>query len=556
MREQEELQTRIKGLIIARIAMVTFLLAVFVFMQANAPDVQTRLSIPYFYSIILIVYLLSLFYPLMARIIAQPAMQLYIQAMMDVIIITAIIYVTGGIRSTYAVFYPLVIIYTVLYLGRNAGLIAASAASICYGLLIDLEFYKVIEPFTYSSMWEIPDTAGHVFLRIFINMVSFYLIALLASFVVEKERKTRALLAEKESAFNRLDVLYRAIIESIDAGIMTIDPEGRVKSFNRAAEEITGWRYPEVENRSITEILPDWRMLFERRLTDERQVQGRLEMPVTVSRGRKIVLGCSLSPLRDHDGVKIGDIIIFQDLTAVKEMEEIMERNRRLAFVGEMAAGLAHEIRNPLASISGAVQMLQREQGIGNTETRLMQLIIRSKDQLEGFIKDFLMLARPERGEHGPQSVSELVGEVLEGVMVKPDWNDRITINNDLEPGLTLLGNREEFRQMFWNLILNAAQAMPAGGILKITARKRRQGDKEGVELVFYDTGKGIAAQDKNMIYEPFFTTKERGTGLGLAIGLRIVNGYGCRLSFESEDGRGTSFTVWLPVGDHKSGGL
>jgi len=144
----------------------------------------------------------------------------------------------------------------------------------------------------------------------------------------------------------------------------------------------------------------------------------------------------------------------------------------------------------------------------------------------------------------------------LEGAMVKPDWNDRITINNDLEPGLTLLGNREEFRQMFWNLILNAAQAMPAGGILKITARKRRQGDKEGVELVFYDTGKGIAAQDKNMIYEPFFTTKERGTGLGLAIGLRIVNGYGCRLSFESEDGRGTSFTVWLPVGDHKSGGL
>ncbi len=556
MREQEELQARIKGLIIARIAMVTFLLAVFVFMQANAPDVQTRLSIPYFYSIILIVYLLSLFYPLMARIIAQPAMQLYIQAMMDVIIITAIIYVTGGIRSTYAVFYPLVIIYTVLYLGRNAGLIAASAASISYGLLIDLEFYKVIEPFTYPSMWEIPDTAGHVFLRIFINMVSFYLIALLASFVVEKERKTRALLAEKESAFNRLDVLYRAIIESIDAGIMTIDLEGRVKSFNRAAEEITGWRYPEVENKSIGEILPDWKTLFEHRITDERQVQGRLEMPVTVSHGRKIILGCSLSPLRDHDGGKIGDIIIFQDLTAVKEMEEIMERNRRLAFVGEMAAGLAHEIRNPLASISGAVQMLQREQGIGDTETRLMQLIIRSKDQLEGFIKDFLMLARPERGEHGPVSVSELVGEVLEGAMVMPDWNDRIAINNDLVPGLTLLGNREEFRQMFWNLILNAAQAMPAGGILKITARKRRQGNEEGVEVVFSDTGKGISARDKNMIYEPFFTTKERGTGLGLAIVLRIVNGYGGRLSFESEEGHGASFTLWLPAGDHKSGGL
>ena len=354
---------QIRMLLISRIAMATFLLAIFVFMQNQSPDFASRISIPYFYGIILAIYILSLFYSALSRISANHRMQIYFQVMTDVIVITALIYVTGGIRSTYAVFYPLVIIYAVLYLGRNGGLIAASAASICYGLLIDLEFYRLIKPLSYPSMWEIPDTAGHVFYRIFVNIVSFYLIAGLASFVVEKERKTRALLAEKESAFNKLDLLYRSIIESVDAGILTIDMEKRIKSFNRAAEKITGWSFTEVENRGIDEVFTNWGSLLENKGSYDRQIQGRIEMTVMAKDGRKLIVGCLPSVLRDHDDHKFGDILIFQDLTAVKQMEEVLERNRRLAFVGEMAAGLAHEIRNPLASISGAVQMLQRETG-------------------------------------------------------------------------------------------------------------------------------------------------------------------------------------------------
>lgn len=547
---------QIRNLLVSRIAMATFLLAVFVFMQNYSPDFAGRVSIPYFYGITLAIYILSLFYVVLSRISPNYRMQIYLQVTTDVFLITALIYVTGGVRSTYAVFYPLVIIYAVLYLGRNGGLIAASTASICYGLLIDLEFYRIIEPLAYPSMWEIPDTAGHVFYRIFVNILSFYLIAGLASFVVEKEKRTRALLAEKESAFNKLDLLYRSIIESVDAGILTVDMEGRIKSFNRAAEKITGWSLSEVENRRLDEVFANWENILENKGTYERQIQGQIEMTITAKDGRRLVVGCLPSALRDRDDQKFGDILIFQDMTAAKQLEEVLERNRRLAFVGEMAAGLAHEIRSPLASISGAVQMLRRDGGFTATEARLMQLIMRSKDQLEGFIKDFLLLARPARGPQEVVGLMELMAEVVEAVRVTPDWNSAIKLEECFEPGLAVRGNREELRQLAWNFILNAVQAMPTGGVLKLAARRRANGNQPGVEIIVEDTGAGISEGNGQSIFEPFFTTKERGTGLGLAIVMRIVNSYGGKLSFKSALGRGSAFQVWLPGGENISGGF
>jgi two-component system sensor histidine kinase PilS (NtrC family) len=189
MTDGENLDGKIKGLILARVAMATFLLGIFIFLQIKAPDFLSQPSISYFYGIIALTYLLSLGFSILSRISTNHRTHLYLQIMTDVLMITALIYVTGGIRSTYAVFYPLVIIYSVLYLGRNGGLITASAASISYGLLIDLEYYRVITTFSHPYSWEVPDTAGHLFLRIFVNIISFYLIALLASFVVEKEKK-------------------------------------------------------------------------------------------------------------------------------------------------------------------------------------------------------------------------------------------------------------------------------------------------------------------------------------------------------------------------------
>ena len=552
---EENLEGKIKGLILSRVAMATFLLGIFIFLQIKAPDFLAQRSISYFYGIIALIYLLSLAFSVLSRIFTNQQIHIYLQTITDVVIITALIYVTGGIRSTYAVFYPLVIIYSVLYLGRNGGLITASAASIFYGLLIDLEYYRVITPLSHPYIWEIPDTAGHVFLRISINILSFYLIALLASFVVEKEKKTRALLAEKESAFNQLDLLYRSIIESVDAGILTIDLGGRIKSFNRAAEQLTGWSFDSLENHSIQNIFPFWKELYVNSVNIDGSFKGRFEMPAVVIQDRRLILGCALSALRDNSGRKIGDILIFQDLTKVKEMEAVLERNRRLAFVGEMAAGLAHEIRNPLASISGSIQMLMKESSVGTTEGRLMQVIMRGKDQLEGFVKDFLLLARHNRGPHQEVLIGDIVGEVLEAARVMPDWNDNIEISDSIEEGCAIKGNREEMRQLIWNLILNAAQAMPEGGHLAVSVRKKNLETYEGLEIVVTDNGVGINDENKKMIFEPFFTTKERGTGLGLAIVMRIVNSYGGSLLFESTSGTGTKFVIQLPKAGFITGG-
>lgn len=547
MIDGENIEGRIKGLILSRVAMATFLLAVFIFLQINAPDFLSHPAISYFYGIIALIYLLSLLFSILSRIFPNHRTHIYLQTVTDVAIITALIYVTGGIRSTYAVFYPLVIIYSVLYLGRNGGLITASVASISYGLLIDLEYYRIIQPFSHPYIWEVPDTAGHVFLRISINIISFYLIALLASFVVEKEKKTRALLAEKESAFKQLDLLYRSIIESVDAGILTIDLEGKIKSFNRAAEQITGWTFATLENNRIQDIFPHWEELSLNRVNIDESVKGRFEMPAVAIKDRHLILGCALSTLRDNAGDKIGDILIFQDLTKVKEMEAVLERNRRLAFVGEIAAGLAHEIRNPLASISGSIQMLMKESALGTTEGRLMHVIMRGKDQLEGFIKDFLLLARHDRGPHQEVIFDDVIREVLESAQVMPDWNKNIEISETLEKGVAIKGNRQELRQLIWNLILNAAQAMPEGGRLAVCIGNKYLSAQEGIELVVTDNGTGITEENQKLMFEPFFTTKERGTGLGLAIVMRIVNSYGGNLLFESTAGMGTKFMIWLP---------
>jgi len=343
-------------------------------------------------------------------------------------------------------------------------------------------------------------------------------------------------------------LLYRSIIESIDAGILTIDLEGRIKSFNRAAEHITGWSFTSVENRRLQDIFPAWKELSVNSFNDDNgSIKGRFEMPAVVIQDRRLILGCALSALRDNSSQKIGDILIFQDLTKVKEMEAVSERNRRLAFVGEMAAGLAHEIRNPLASISGSIQMLMKESSMGTTEGRLMQVIMRGKDQLEGFVKDFLLLARHNRGHHHEVLIGGVIGEVLEAARVMPDWNSNIEISDTLEEGCAIKGNREEMRQLIWNLILNAAQAMPEGGRLAVGVRKKNLETHEGLEIIVADNGVGITDENKKMIFEPFFTTKERGTGLGLAIVMRIVNSYGGNLLLESTSGIGTKFVIWLP---------
>ncbi|HLA27880.1 MAG TPA: ATP-binding protein [Syntrophales bacterium] len=546
--QTENLTARIRWLMLARVAIITFLLGMAAFSELKGMALFPERSLSFYYVIIVTVYSLSFFYLFLLYLSKNIKINAYIQTMCDAALITYLVYVTGGTLSIYSVFYNLVIVYSVLFMGRGGAIIIASVCSIFYGALLDMEYYGLINPL-YVTIGDYPIQAGYVFSRIFTHILSFYMTAFLASFVVEQERKARALLAEKESAFEQLDLLHRSIVESANLGILTINLSGKIKSFNKAAQEITDYAFADVEGKSILEILPIYGDMPAKRDAFQTPAENRFEVVFKTKKDRKVILGCSVSPLKNNKDERIGDILIFQDLTSIKKMEEIYEKSRRMALIGEMAARLAHEIRNPLASISGSIQVLSRSLYLPHSDERLMRIILRGKEQLESFMKDFLLLARPTPGSPEMIDSREIMEEALDALQYGQDWHEGIEIRKSLEENIFIYANRSEIRQVIWNLLLNALQAMPAEGALTVKTKKNSfDGFPDGLEILVSDTGCGIEEKDLEKVFEPFYTTKEQGTGLGLAIVSRVVEAIKGKIKISSEIGRGTSFLLYLPA--------
>ena len=260
-----------------------------------------------------------------------------------------------------------------------------------------------------------------------------------------------------------------------------------------------------------------------------------------------MILGISESPLFER-GVKIGSILIFQDLTSFKEMEREGEKNKQFAFIGQMAAGLAHELRTPLQSISGSIQILRRDLKLEPTDERLMQVILRAKDQMESLVRNFLLMARSNLGRRSETDIGRLVEDVIESLTFGAEWNSRVELRKTLGQELLVMGDPAEIRQILWNLMINAMQSMPEGGTLSVTACPDRiDGEAPAVRIEIGDTGCGIDAADLDKIWEPFYTTKERGSGLGLAIVRRIVENHGGAVAVRSDARSGTQFSIRLP---------
>jgi len=538
--EDNSLKRRLRWLIFFRVAIATFLLGIAIFIRIKTAESSSQTALVPMYFILTLIYVFSFACLFIPKIIKNIRTNIYLQSLSDIFLITGLVYVTGGIESIYSVLYPLVIIYSALFLEGRGSLISASAGGIFYGLLLDLEYYGFIQPVSPLG-YDYNFDANYVFSRIFIHIISFYMIALLTGFAVKREKKARDLLSEKESAFDQLDLLHKSIIESVDTGILTVDLNGNIKSFNAGAEKITGYLHSEIINKKIDYVFPVFSSALNKK--SQREPGSRFEV---ADSGK--ILGCSIFPLVDGNREKIGNILIFQDLTVIKEMEREIEKNKRLAFVGEMAAGLAHEIRNPLASISGPVQMLSKDLRLNETDKRLMQIILRGKDRLEGFVKDFLLLARPKQSERKDVEVKAIIDDILESLCFSPEWNENIEVIKNLCNQTNIHGNKEEIRQAIWNLILNAVQAMSGGGILRIETRQVFFNEgKKYLEILISDTGSGIEEKNQDKVFEPFYTTKENGTGLGMAIVNRIVESHTGKIRIKSKPGKGTDCMVLLP---------
>jgi two-component system sensor histidine kinase PilS (NtrC family) len=471
------------------------------------------------------------------------------QVGVDFLLETVLVARTGGVESPFAVLYVITVAVASLIPQRRVGLFAACTCIIVFGIVTNAQLYG-LGP-TWSG--QLPRVSPAATLQTFsVYALALLVVGLLSGTLADQLYRADQSLREKEQGLSRLQAFHENIVRSISSGVFTADGTGAITSFNPAAQEVTGYSIGQVLGRS-------WREIFNWHPTqsaEEGPVGGvppmtRFEVECKGAGGNRLVLGMTVSPLHEH-GEPHGLVGVFKDLTQIRDLEEEMRRKEWLANLGEMSAGMAHEIRNPLGALAGAMQMLRKEVVADATDRRLMDIAIREATRLDAIITEFLQYARPPALDLAEHNINKILAETLDLVQHEARNRKRITIATSLAGGSLLAQvDQNQMRQVFWNLATNAFDAMPEGGQLTIATGCRHvdAGGRKGdvVEISFQDTGEGIPAANLDKIFLPFFTTKKEGSGLGLAAVHRIVDLHGGWIKVESQSHMGTRFVVCLP---------
>ena len=553
---QPELTGRLQKLMLLRLLFVSLLLGASIFIQVRETkayfgDIQTS-----HYFLIATIYFLTFIYIILFKKLKDLSKQAYLQLLVDTIFITAIIYSTGGIDSIFSFLYILTIINASIILYRKGGMIIASSSSILYGLLLDLHYYNVIDPFGSRLNYGLEYQELNIIYTIVVNITAFYLVAFLSSYPSEQARKSQVELKAKEDDIIKLEALNEWIIRSITSGLVTLDGQGRIILFNPAAEGIFGINAGEVIGQEVTNIFPFLTDYFEKKGEEvpSREIKnppGFIDMQYSGRNDKELSLRFSISPLRIPNGDQKGHILFFQDITDMRRIEEEIKKVEGLALIGELAAGIAHEIRNPMASISGSIQMLKEGLERDEVNRRLINIILREINRLNHLVNDFLLFARPSPANIREFDLSQLIIESLELFKNSGKWNDQMKVETIINGNIKLVSDPEQIKQVLWNIFLNAVEAMPGKGSLRISAEAVEKRDipeskKEMVKITVRDTGKGFSKNALSNLFTPFFTTKEGGSGLGLAIVKRIVEGLKGSVYGKNHPDGGAVITVLL----------
>jgi two-component system sensor histidine kinase PilS (NtrC family) len=412
--------------------------------------------------------------------------------------------------------------------------------------MLDLHYFGKLS-FSWLSSTSIQQTGSFSLLyTIFVNIVAFYLTAVLSGYLAERVRSSESALQEKVIDYEELERLNSAIVHNLYSGLLTVTPEGRIRAFNRHAEELTGLPLKAVYDRPLADVIPGFAPLLQ-------QSDGIAsdEIQFVTSTGEVLDFGYRAVPLADKNGERIGTIVHFKDLTVVKRMAEQLKRADRLAAIGGVAARMAHEIRNPLASISGSVQLIAQGGRIAESDRRLVDIVLRETDRLNGLIEEFLGYARPEELQKGAVNLRKLLGELDLLILTDPRFLS-MKLSIDCPDSLCVVADHRQLQQVFWNLLLNAAEAMTENGRLQVACFREDRihphpNAAGAIRIEVRDNGCGIDGQQLKSLFEPFYTTKPGGSGLGLATVYRIIEAHGGRITVESEPGQGTVFCLLLP---------
>lgn len=451
------------------------------------------------------------------------------QTTIDIVLAAVVVQLSGGLDSGFVFLYLVAILGAATMGDRRQTWTATAACLSIYATLSALQVLGLAAPI--SAIGDLPRlTTAEIAIAVARTAAGIGGVGILSAYL-------NVQLWSSERQIGSLRALHENIVRSLTSGLLTVDSSGTVLFANPTALEILG-RTGTLEGDHVDEVIAGTAT----HLADSGGPHNRFDLEIRRPDGRSVHLGLNCAPLLDNDGRFLGHVVHFQDVTELHDLTRKARRNERLAAIGGLAASVAHEVRNPLAAISGSAELLGPAVQEGD-DKKLLGVILRESVRLERTVSDLLAFTRPKKPEPVPIELTRAVGEILEGFRADPANTD-IDISFAAPGRMTAQVDPSQFSQVLWNLLRNAVEAMERRGPIKVTLRR----EGSAFEVAVTDSGPGIASEELDRVFEPFFSTKEKGSGFGLALVHRIVQDHGGEVSVDSPAGQGATFTVRLPL--------
>jgi two-component system sensor histidine kinase PilS (NtrC family) len=478
-------------------------------------------------------FVLSLFFVFLVSVWSEHRLQAILQVLADLVMVTLVVHFTGGIDSSLNFLYPLVIVVACMLLPRAWGYLSAALAFIFFGTILELDYYLVIPSYSNSH----PKLKA-LQVVMFVNLFAYFAIAYLAGLLMSKLRQVDVQLKDASGALKNLQALHENIVQSMSGGVITTGLDGRMTLVNRAAQQLLEISEAELRGRSVGE-------LFQDPLPHFGGIRPDAEVRYRTINGFRKTFRVMVSALNVSARGDLGFVYSFDDLTEIRRLEREVRMQDRLAAVGRLAAAIAHEIRNPLTSIAGSVNMLSDAPSLNPEERHLLQIVTRESARLNDIITDFLAYSRGKQYRFERTDLIPLIEDtltLLEHRLISE--NAGIQVERAFAKSEAwVLADGDKLKQVFWNFCENAVRAMKdTGGTLTVSLSERGS----DWEMSFADTGPGINPQQTEKIFEPFQSNFEGGTGLGLAIVYQIVQAHEGKVWARSQVGKGASFVMRL----------
>ncbi len=521
-------QAWLSWLVRVRVLVITLLLAMQLAIERARPAASGRIP---FLAVIIAWYSVAVFFLLLLHWWNDQRVQARLQILTDLVFATAVIYVTGGIDTLFNFIYPLIIIMAAIMLPVVWAFLTACFAFVLYGAVIELSYFGVIRSFGVTH----PDETA-LQAAILVNLVAYVAVAYLTSRLVSKLRIVKGKLEEASGALESLQVLHERIIDSMTSGVISTDLQGHIAVVNPAGARMLGRTQQELIGIPLSDV-------FGETLPSVGGLRGevRYQRPDEAKSEQK-TFGIGVCSLRSGEGEVQGQLYTFTDLTEIRRLERELQMRDRLAAVGRLASGIAHEIRNPLTAIAGSAQMLGESSGLADDELQLLKIVRRESERLNQIVTDFLSYSRDQRCRLAPQPIAPLLEDTMRLLENRPEClGGPIRIECDIPfSDWRAMLDANRVKQVFWNISDNAFRAMAAGGTLRV----RLWVDGGSVYVSFADTGIGMKREQMEAIFEPFHSGFANSTGLGLAMVYQIMQAHEGSVTVESHPGKGSTFTL------------